>query len=289
MPAGLSAPILCIVTNLVLATIKLLCGILCGAPALVSDAAHSAADLCSTVILLVGLRVSARSPDKSHPYGHERFECLASILLSGVLLITGLAIGVSAVQDILSRAYLSTSPPRVVAAVVAFLSVAVKLALSHYMSTTARRIRSTALRAEALHQLSDALASLAALIGIVMALLGFGLFELLASVVIACFLLHAAYSIFREAAMQLIDRSADEETEKRLYAAASSVEGVVSVEKLYTRLFGSRIYVEAELMLEASLTLSECTPIVLRARERMLDSLPDVKGCTVTVVPRSKP
>lgn len=286
-PTGVSASVASIVTNLVLAAVKLLCGILCSAPSLVSDAAHSAADLFSTLILLVGLRLSERSPDKAHPYGHERFECLASILLSGVLLMTGLTIGVSAVRGVLSRAYLDTSPPETAAAVVAFLSVAVKLALSRYMSAVAKRIRSTSLRAEALHQISDALASLAALLGIVMALLGFGVFELLASIVIAGFLLHAAYSIFREAAMQLIDRSAGEEIEAQIYDAVKSVDGVVSVEKLYTRLFGSRIYVEAELMLDASLTLSECTPIVLRARECILSSLPDVKGCTVTVVPKN--
>lgn len=288
-PTGLSAPIASIAANLALAIVKLITGILCGAPALISDAAHSAADLFSTLILLVGLRLSARAPDKSHPYGHERFECLASILLSGILLITGISIGVSAVQDILSRAYLDTAPPGVPAAVIAFLSILAKLALSRYMSTVAKRLRSTALRAEALHQISDALASLAALLGIVMALLGFGIFELLASVVIAGFLLHAAFSIFKEAAMQLIDRSADEETEGRLYAAVLSVDGIVSVERLCTRLFGSRIYVEAELMLDASLTLSECAPIVRLAREAILDALPTVKDCTVTVVPKSEP
>lgn len=286
MPAGFSASVASIITNLVLASVKFTCGILCGASALVSDAVHSAADLCSTVIVLIGIGLSARSPDKRHPYGHERFECLASIILSGVLLATGITIGISAAQGILTGTYLDASPPETVAVIVAALSVLAKLVLSRYMSTVAKRIRSTALRADALHQISDAFASLGALLGIVLSVLGFGIFELLASGMIAIFLLHAAVSIFREAAVRLIDRSADEETEAHLRAAASGVEGVVSVKTLYTRLFGSRIYVEAELMLDASLTLSECTPIILRAKESLITSLPEIKGCTVTVVPQ---
>ena len=282
----LSASLVSICTNLMLAAVKLVCGILCAAPALVSDAIHSTADLLSTVIVLVGLRMSARSPDKSHPYGHERFECLASILLSGILLATGLAIGFSAVRAICTGTYRDAAPPERVAAVVACFSIAVKLALSGYMRGVAKRTRSTALRAESLHQISDAFASLGTLLGIVMALLGFVIFERLASVLIACFLLHAAVSIFRESAVRLVDHSAGDETEARLRAAVLGIDGVVAVERLYTRLFGSRIYVEAELTLDASLTLSDCTLIVTTAKERLLCALPEIKGCTVTVVPQ---
>lgn len=284
--AGTAASLVSIAVNFLLAIIKLSCGILCASGALISDAIHSTADLSGTVIVLIGLRLSERSPDKHHPYGHERFECLASILLSGILAVTGVLIGRNALIGILSGAYLLSAPPGTAAAAVAALSIAAKLALSRYMSGIARRIRSTALRADAIHQITDALASLGALCGIVLSLFGFGVFEPLASLLIALFLMKAALGIFRESASRLIDRAADDETEACLRSAMTRVEGVVSVEQLRTRLFGTRIYVEAALVLDASLTLSECAPILTRARESILSASPEVKGCTVTVLPQ---
>ena len=121
--SGLTVSLVCFAVNLTLAILKLVCGILGNAPSLVSDAAHSASDLFSTSVLLIGLRLSAKAPDEKHPYGHERFECLASIMLSGILLVTGFAIGITAARSILSGVYLTVTPPRAIAVVVAIVSI----------------------------------------------------------------------------------------------------------------------------------------------------------------------
>ena len=281
---GLTASLVSIAVNLVLAVLKLVCGILGNAPSLISDAAHSASDLASTVVLLIGLRLSMKTPDEKHPFGHERFECLASILLSGILLVTGISIGVTSANCILLGTYLTVSPPKPIAVIVAILSILLKLGLSRYMRREARRSNSTALRAESLHQISDALASLGALVGIILSIRGLPLFEPLASILIAGFLINAAISIFKEASWGVLDRSAGAEIEQQLLTAIEELDSTISVSRISTRLFGARIYAQIELMLDGSLSLSECDRVVSEARKRIRSAVPAVKDCTVTLV-----
>ena len=284
-PAGLTASLLCIAVNLSLFALKLVAGLLGNAPSLVSDAVHSLSDLLSTGVLLVGLRLSLRAPDKKHPYGHERFECLASLVLSGILLVTGISIGVSALRSILSGAYASVVPPRVVAAVVAAVSIGAKLALALYMRRTARKTRSSALRAEATHQISDALASLGALLGILLSILGLPLFEPLASILIAGFLVNAAVGIFREAAGGVLDCSAGDELEARITEALCALPPYVAVTAVTTRRFSSRVYAEVALTLDGDLPLAECDAIASAARESLLGAVHELKDCVVTARP----
>ena len=287
--SGLTVSLVSFAVNLTLAILKLVCGILGNAPSLVSDAAHSASDLFSTSVLLIGLRLSAKAPDEKHPYGHERFECLASIMLSGILLVTGFAIGITAARSILSGVYLTVTPPRAIAVAVAIVSIIGKLSLSRYMRKKAKSISSTALRAESLHQISDALASLFALVGIILSIIGLPLFEPLASILIAGFLINASIGIFREASEGILDRSAGSEIEELLITAIEELDSTVSVSKIATRLFGSRIYAEIELSLDESLSLAECEKLVSRMKAEILVTLPELKGCTVAASPRKNP
>ncbi len=283
-PSHLAAPLVSIAVNLCLFILKLVAGLLGSAPSLVSDAVHSLSDLLSTVVLLIGLRLSVMPPDKKHPYGHERFESLASLVLSGILFVTGLSIGLSALRTVLSGAYLTVEAPSIFTVTVAAISIGAKLALSFYMQTSAQKLRSTALRADALHQISDALASLGALVGIVLSILGFPLLEPLASVLIAGFLVCAAVTIFREAASGILDHSADDATEQCIRTALE--ETGCTVLSVTTRRFSSRVYAEITLLLDGSYSLSECDGIVSDARERLLASVPTLKGCAVTARPR---
>lgn len=283
------ASLVALITNILLTAIKLICGILCTAPALIADAVHSAADLGSTLIVLAGLRLASKAPDKEHPYGHDRFECIASILLSGILLTAGIGIGYRGVCDILTGAFLAASPPMPAAIFAAALSVTCKLLLFRYMKRVAAETHSTILCADALHQLSDAFASFGALCGIVASMLAFPIFDPLASIVIALFLLRSAVSIFLEAAARLIDRSADEKTEEALRIAASEEGGLIEVRSLRTRLFGAHICVEAEILLDASLTVAECMPIICGVKNRILHANDRVKSCTIVVCPLNTP
>ena len=181
---------------------------------MVSDAVHSASDIFSTLIVMVGLRLSGKAPDREHPYGHERMECVAAIVLAVVLLITGLLIGYAGVKSCWPQR--GDKPvPGVLALAAAIVSIAVKEGMFWYTRAHARRLASPALMADAWHHRSDALSSVGALVGIAGARMGVPMLDPLASVVICAFIAKAAFDIFRDAVDKMVDHSCDEETEAR--------------------------------------------------------------------------
>lgn len=155
-----------IVGNILLSVFKLIAGIIAHSGAMVSDAVHSASDVFSSIIVIIGVKLSARESDDDHPYGHERLECVAAIVLAVVLLITGLFIGAGAVENITSGNYSELAVPGVLALAAAVISIIVKEAMFHYTKYYAVKLDSGAVMADAWHHRSDALSSVGALIGI---------------------------------------------------------------------------------------------------------------------------
>lgn len=178
-----------IVGNVLLSIIKLLAGIIAHSNAMISDAIHSASDVFSTIIVIIGIKLSARKPDKEHPYGHERMECVAAIVLSIVLFITGLGIGSTAVKNITSGSYNTLQIPGILALAAAILSIVCKEGMYWYTRYNARKIDSSALMADAWHHRSDAFSSIGALVGIAGARLGFPVMDSVASLVIFVFII----------------------------------------------------------------------------------------------------
>ena len=274
------------VTNMILTTVKLAAGIIAHSGAMISDAVHSASDIFSGLIVLIGVRISTRAPDEKHPYGHERFECVAALLLSGILALVGGTIGVNAVEDIIA----GTLPeaPGILALAAAVVSILTKEALFWYTRGYAKKYRSTALHAEAWHQRSDALSSVGALIGIAGARLGVPVMEPIASCIIAIFIIRVAVRIFREAVDQVVDRSCGSETEDALRATALEQQGVMGVELLHTRMFGNRIYVDLEIAADPDLTLAAAHGIAEQVHDAIERTYPEVKHIMVHVNPAGK-
>lgn len=188
----------CIVSifgNTILSLIKLLAGVIAHSGAMVSDAVHSASDVFSSIIVIVGVKLSAQASDKEHPYGHERLECIAALLLANILCLTGIGIGYGAVKNIIAGDYAHLQTPGLLAAAAAILSIISKEAMFQYTKYHAKRVDSGALMADAWHHRSDAFSSVGALIGIVGARLGFPVLDSIASVVICLFIVKAAYDI----------------------------------------------------------------------------------------------
>ena len=271
------------VTNVILTVLKLAAGLIAHSGAMISDAVHSASDIFSGLIVLIGVRISSRAPDESHPYGHERFECVAALLLSGILALVGGTIGVNAVKDIISGEAAET--PGMLALIAAIVSIAVKESLFWYTRGYAKRFRSTALHAEAWHQRSDALSSIGALIGIAGARMGVPVMEPIASAVIALFILRVAVRIFREAIDQMVDHSSSEETEEAIRTTALAQEGVQGVELLRTRMFGNRVYVDLEICADPNLTLAAAHGIAEQVHDAIEHTYPEVKHIMVHVNP----
>ena len=166
-----------IIGNAVLSLLKFLAGIFAHSGAMVSDAVHSASDVFSSIIVIIGVKLSTRAPDKEHPYGHERFECVAAIILAVVLLVTGLLIGRSALEQVIGGDFSGSEAPGILALVAAIVSIVSKEAMYWYTRYYAKKLDSGALMANAWHHRSDALSSVGALIGIVFARMGYRIVE----------------------------------------------------------------------------------------------------------------
>lgn len=236
-----------IIANAVLTAFKLLAGVLAHSGAMISDAVHSASDVFSTVVVIIGIRISRKDSDRNHPYGHERLECVAAIVLATILAATGLGIGYSAVKKMAGGGIASLEAPGVLALVAAVVSIVVKEAMYQYTKVQARRIDSGALMADAWHHRSDALSSVGALIGIAGARMGFPILDPIASLAICFFIGKASYEIFMDAVDKMVDKACDEETETALRECAAAQEGVLGVDLLHTRVFANKIYVDIEI------------------------------------------
>ena len=273
--------------NAALSLFKLLAGILAHSGAMISDALHSASDVMSSFIVIIGVKLSVRAPDKEHPYGHERFECVAAIVLAVVLAVTGLLIGYKAIGSIDAKGGAQVVPG-VLALIAAVVSIAVKEAMYWYTRYYGKRLNSTSLMANAWHHRSDALSSVGALIGIAGARLGHPVMEPLASLVICVFILKAAYDIFRDAMGKMVDRAADADTEKKLSDCVLAHPEVLGIDRLQTREFGSRIYVDLEIRLDGALSLYEAHAIAERVHDHIEREFPSVKHIMVHVNPGEK-
>ena len=281
--AATKVSVISMVTNVILTVAKFAAGVIAHSGAMISDAVHSASDIFSGLIVLIGVRISSKAPDDKHPYGHERFECVAALLLSGILALVGGAIGVNAVKDIIGGHV--QEAPGILALIAAVISIVTKESLFWYTRGYAKKYRSTALHAEAWHQRSDALSSIGALIGIAGARMGVPVMEPIASLIIALFILRVAVRIFRDAIDQMVDKSASEETETAFRTTALEQPGVMGVELLRTRMFGNRVYVDLEIAVDPELKLAAAHEIAERVHDAIEQTYPDVKHIMVHVNP----
>lgn len=277
-----------IIANLVLSLGKLAAGIVANSAAMISDGIHSASDVFSTLIVMAGVRFSNKASDDEHQYGHERLECVAAIILAVMLTLVALGIGYSGVQKVLYADAADLVIPGQMALWAAVISIVVKEAMFWYTKRAADKINSGALMADAWHHRSDALSSVGSFVGILGARMGYPILDPVASIVICAMILYAAYEVFADAMNKMVDRSCDAETSSRLEALIEKVPGVEHVDSLYTRMFGSRIYVDVEISVKDDLTLLAAHHIAETVHTAIEANFPLVKHCMVHVNPVSE-
>ena len=274
-----------IISNIVLSAFKLFAGIFAHSAAMVSDAVHSISDVFSTFIVMIGVKLSGKEADKKHPYGHERFECVAAVILAVILCLTGLVIGYSGIQKVILGDYGDMTMPGTLALIAAIVSIAVKETMYWYTRITAKRINSGALMADAWHHRSDALSSVGSFAGIIGARLGLLFMDPIASVIICVFIVKAAVSIFMDAIGKMTDKSCDEATIEEMKRIVLAQEGVIGVDQIKTRLFGDRIYVDVEIRANGEDSLSITHEVAHRVHDTIESHFVRVKHCMVHVSP----
>lgn len=278
-----------IIGNLILSAFKVFAGIIAHSGAMISDAVHSASDVFSSIVVIIGIHLSSKDSDKEHPYGHERLECVAAIILAAILFMTGFSIGADAVRTVV-RTFTTDSfevlpEPGILALIAAVISIVTKEAMFWYTRIYAIRIDSSALMADAWHHRSDALSSVGALIGIAFARLGFPIMDPIASLVICIFIVKAAYDVFRDAMTKMVDHACDNEIEEKIRDCALSQGGVLGIDELRTREFGNKIYVDIEISADGSLPLRETHAIAELVHDELEKQFPKVKHVMVHVNP----
>ena len=273
-----------VVCNVALTLFKLIAGIVANSAAMVADAVHSASDIVGSFVVMIGAVISNKAPDTEHPYGHEKLECIASVILGNILVAVGALIGYNGILKIVSGETLTA--PGTLALIAAVASIVVKEALYWYTILGAKKINSVSLKAEAWHHRSDALSSIGSFVGILGARLGVPVLDPIASVVICLFIFKVAYGIFRESIDRLIDHACCDETVEQMRETLAAVPGVLAVDDIKTRLFGSRTYVDVEIAADGDLPLREAHAIAEAAHHTLEREFPEVKHCTVHVNPK---
>lgn len=274
-----------VIINFALTVIKLLAGIFGSSVAMISDAIHSGSDVLSTVVVMIGAKVSSKKADEKHPYGHEKFECIAAIILAMMLVGTAVTIGFYGFKIIGNIINGEIVIPSAIAAWSAVLSIAVKEWMYRYTKKAASKINSTSLYADAWHHRSDALSSLGSLLGVVGAICGFPILDPIASLVICAIILKVAYDILKTSLSQIIDTAAPDDVVEQIRDIILSYGDIQNIDMLKSRLFGNRIYVDVEVQIDKNMSFSDVHDLIHELHDEIEKSNSSIKHCMIHANP----
>lgn len=267
-----------------LAAMKITVGHFANSTSVLADGFESAADVLASGTILLALTLAARPADSNHPYGHGRIETLAGLLLGFVLFAAGVAISfhaISAVGDV-------KAPPAAYAIWPLLISIGAKLFMMRYKYSTARRILSGALMADAANDGIDAVSGLAALIAVSMTLYDpqrFLLADHYGAFIVGLIVMFTGARVIRETGMQLMDTMPDPKLMGLIREVAGSVPGVDGVEKCYARKTGLKYHVDLHLEVDPDMTVRDSHDIAQKVRERIREELKWVADVLVHVEP----
>lgn len=257
-----------IVLNVVLATFQIAVGVIAHSQALIADGVHSISDLISDFVVLVANRHSGAVPDADHNYGHSRYETVASLFLGAILIAVGIGMLWRGGERLV---HLDTIPPVHFSALLVALTVLVsKEALFRYMLREARRVRSAMLVANAWHARSDAASSLVVAIGIVGSLFGFRLLDPIAAAIVGFMVARMGWTFGYDALQDLSDRALSLTETAEIRALLAATPGVRDVHDLRTRKMGDAALVDAHILVDPMISVSEGHYIAETARARVL-------------------
>lgn len=274
--------IVSLATNSFLAIFKIIGGILGHSSVILADGIDSLTDMITTVMAYVGVRISAKEADASHPYGHERFEAVLGKLLALFLFLVAGGVIWRAGEEL---RFPVTTKPTLLALSAAAVSIIGKVLLSRYTIAQARKIKSSVYEADGKNYLNDVLSSILSLTGAFLAQRGWMIFQPIFSVIIAFNILRVALGLYKDSISDLTDRAADKAVVDQLEKTILSNNRVKRIDGLRTRMHGKRIYVDAEIAVEWSLTLLDAHHIAEEVHDSIESNFPDVKHIMVHVNP----
>jgi cation diffusion facilitator family transporter len=256
LQTGARVALLGLAINIVLASAKIFAGLVGNAYVLIADGIESALDIAGSIVIWGGLRFAARPPDATHPYGHGKAEPVAAIIVAMGVLAAALGIAIQSVREI----FLPHHAPAPFTLIVLIVAIVVKEVLYRYVIRFGRDVESTALQTDAWHHRTDAMTSIAAFIGISVALVGGEAWQSADdwAALFACGLIGAnGYRLLRPALYEIMDTAPRGEIVQAVERAARSVPGVVEVEKCFIRKMGLSFYADLHVGVDGNISVRE--------------------------------
>lgn len=272
-----------LIVNVLLAAVKLAAGVVGHSQAVVADAIHSLSDTVTDVALILGVRYWSAPADDRHPHGHRRFETLITVFIG--LMVAAAAVGIG--WDAVTSFGRPSHPPSFIALAAALLSIGVKEALYQWTARKGRATGSPALVANAWHHRTDALSSVPVAIAVSVAMIDHRLavVDQIGAMVVAVFVLHAAFRIIRPALEELVDAGAPMAHRRELERLALDVEGVRAAHALRTRYIGSELAVDVHVEVDADLSVADGFAIAREVKRDLLKRGPNVADVVVQIEP----
>lgn len=275
------ASLLTIGINFALTIIRVIAGLGAGSTAVLADAANSATDIFASLVVLGGSQIAARPPDADHQFGHEKAEAVAAKVVGLLVMGTGLATAVGALQDLRAGEF---SAVGAAAVWVSLAAVLIKEVLARFLLSVGRRVENQALIADAENQRGDVFASGAALVGALGGTFGLPILDPVMALVVAGLILRMGVKLYISAVNSLMDPAPPAGVMRQLTELISGVEGVQALDALRSRQVGGSIYVECKIGVEGSLTVDQGHQIAGQVRRLLREEL-DVRDAIIHVNP----
>lgn len=278
-----------IIVNIVLTVLKAIGGLISGSRALVADAAHSASDVVSSVVILFAVKIADKPPDEEHPYGHGKAENIASIIVALLLIIVGVEISISSIKVFFGQ---SPVAPTTVALYILIISILLKEILFHYKYYVGKKYESTALIADAWHHRSDSLSSLAALAGVGLAILGehFGLKLLIygdavAGIAVSIIVIKVGYDLAKSSANIVLEQVLPKQEVRKYIKTVLKIDGVKRVDELLARTHGRYVIIDLKISVDSSITVEQGHQIARITKNTLLETHEEVENVLVHINP----
>ena len=286
---GIRITIWCIIGNIVLSALKLLAGIFGRSQAMVSDALHSASDIVTSLVVLIGIKIAKKPRDKGHPYGHGKVEPIAAALIGVALVFAAVMIIKGIVESVIAHSF---TTPTYLALVAAALSVIVKEAMYRVTFKAGKKINSQSIMADAWHHRSDAYSSIGTFAGILGSMIGkwanihiLEYLDPIAGAVVAGLIFKVAYDIIKHATKGLMDASPDDDKIAGIRRCAMQTDGIISVPSIKGRYIGAQLFIDMEIEVGAGLTVEAGHAIAEQVRCSVIGACAEVGEVFIHVEP----
>ena len=273
-----------VVGNSVLATLKIIVGIISGSLAVLADGIDSASDIITSLITLVTGKIISKPPNVKYPYGYSRADTIAAKFLSFVIFFAGAQLAITSVEKLIEP--VEAKIPELIALYVTFFSIIGKFLLARYLKKRGKKLDSLMLVANARNMQNDVLISMSVLAGLVFTiLLKFPILDSITALFVSIWILKVSYEIFSQTNEELMEANSDPEVYKRIFTAVSKVPNVFNPHRLRTRKLGNLLMVEMDIEVDANMTVKESHKIAMQVENEIKEAIPKVYDVLIHVEP----